>query len=91
MEYYALLTVATIVIAVLAATLYRMRGDYSIVLGVVALYYWSLYGAWFVVFDKSGGEGVQNYWYLEKKMFPVALDRDYPLTLGALCRVHHPD
>jgi hypothetical protein len=82
MEYYALLTVTTIVIGVLAAVLFRIRGDYSIVLGVIALYYWSLYGGWFVVFDKSGGESVQNYWYLEKKMFPVALDSNYLLTLA---------
>ncbi len=81
MEYYALLTVATVVIAVLAATLYRVRRDYGVLVGIAALYYWSLYGAWFVVFDKSSGDSSQSYWYLEKKMFPVALDRNYMLTL----------
>jgi hypothetical protein len=82
MEYYALLTVATVVIAVLAATLYRVRRDAGVLVGIAALYYWSLYGAWFVVFDKSSGDSSESYWYLEKKLFPVALDRNYLLTLA---------
>jgi hypothetical protein len=82
MEYYALLTAATIIIAVLAAVLYRRSHDLGTLVGTVAMYYWSLYGAWFVVMDKLGGHSGKAYHYLEVKMFPVALDGDYLLTIA---------
>ena len=61
-------------IAVLAVVLYRRHGELSVVVGIAALYYWSLYGAWWIVIDKTGGFSGQHYHYLENKMFPVALD-----------------
>jgi len=77
-----LLGVATVMIAALALVLYRRSGDWGILVGVAALYYWSLYGAWYIVIDKSGGFSGKNYHYLETKMFPVQLDRNYLITLG---------
>ena len=50
--------------------------------GIAALYYWSLYGAWSIVIDKTGGFSGKHYQYLESKMFPIELDRRYLLTLG---------
>ncbi len=82
MEYFALLAVATTVILVLAAALYRKRRDAGTVVGIAALYYWSLYGAWFIVIDKTGGFSGKNYQYLESKLFPIALDGNYLLTLA---------
>jgi hypothetical protein len=82
MEYFTLLGTATAVIAVLAAALYRERGDLGVVAGIAALYYWSLYGAWSIVIDKSGGFSGQHYQYLETKMFPIVLDERYLLTIG---------
>ena len=82
MEYFALLAVATTVIVVLAAALYRKRRDAGTLVGIAALYYWSLYGAWFIVIDKTGGFSGKNYQYLESKLFPIALDGNYLLTLG---------
>lgn len=81
MNYFALLTVSTAVIAVLALTLYRKRRDVGVLVGTAALYYWSLFGAWYVVIDKLGGFSGKNYYYLELKMFPVELDGNYMLTL----------
>jgi hypothetical protein len=81
MDYFALLTVATVIIALLAIVLYQRRRDAGLVLGSAALYYWSLYGAWYVVIDKTGGFSGKNYQYLEYKLFPVALDRNYLVTL----------
>ena len=74
MEYFVLLTTATALIAILAIALYRRQRDVSVLVATGALYYWSLYGAWFVVIDKLGGFSGKNYHYLEYKMFPVALD-----------------
>src|SRR5271155_3527981 len=82
MEYFALLTLATVVIAALAFALYRKRRDYGVLVGVAALYYWSLYGAWYLVIDKTGGFSGMRYRYLEKKLFPITLNRDYMLTLA---------
>jgi hypothetical protein len=82
MEYFALLTVATIMIAALAFALFHKRHDYGVLVGVAALYYWSLFGAWYLVIDKTGGFSGKNYHYLEQKLFPISLDGDYMLTLA---------
>jgi len=82
MEYFALLTIATAVIVVLAAALYRKRRDPGTLVGIAALYYWSLFGAWYIVIDKTGGFSGKNYGYLEGKLFAIALDQDYLVALG---------
>lgn len=81
MEYYALLTTVTGIIGVLAFVLYRRSGDLGALVGTAALYYWSLFGAWYIVIDKSGGSSGKFYQYLETKMFPIALDGDYMMAL----------
>jgi len=81
MEYFTLLGSVTVVVAALAAALYGQRRDLGLVTGIAALYYWSLYGAWWIVIDKTGGFSGQHYQYLEYKMFPIALDQRYLLTL----------
>ena len=55
MEYFSMLGVSTALIGVLAWTLYRRRRDAGIIAGTLALYYWSLLGAWSIVLDKTGG------------------------------------
>ena len=81
MEYFALLAAATAMIGVLAWTLYRRSGEIGALVGTAALYYWSLYGAWYIVIDKTGGFSGKNYYYLEHKLFPIALDGNYLATL----------
>src|ERR1043166_6434216 len=82
MEFFALLSVATLIIAALTIVLYRKRRDAGLVAGIAVLYYWSLYGAWYIVIDKTGGFSGKNYHYLEQKLFPIALDADYMMTLA---------
>ncbi|HEY4364070.1 MAG TPA: hypothetical protein VGN17_24080 [Bryobacteraceae bacterium] len=82
MEFFALLTAATIMIAILALVVCLKRGDVGVLVGSAALYYWSLFGAWFIVMDKSGlTNGLFYYQYLERKLFPVLLDANYKLAL----------
>jgi len=81
MEYYTVLTIATLIIGLLAVVLFKVRGDWGILIGIAALYYWSLYGAWYIVLDKSGGYSGKAYKYLESKMFPIALDENYLIAL----------
>ena len=73
---------APVVIGALTWALYQQRRDMGLVVGSAALYYWSLYGAWYIVVDKTGGFSGQRYQYLERKLFPIALDGNYMLTLG---------
>jgi len=82
MEYFALLAIATTVIGVLAAALYRKRRDAGTLVGMAALYYWSLFGAWYIVIDKTGGFSGKNYGYLEGKLFSIALDQNYLIALS---------
>jgi len=82
LEFFALLTVASITIAVLAIAVYRRSRDVGTLVGIAALYYWSLYGAWFIVIDKTGGSSGMNYQYLEGKLFPIALDWNYATALA---------
>src|SRR5579863_4785177 len=82
MEYFAILIVATVVIGILTAALYRQRREAGLVIGCAVLYYWSLFGAWSIILDKTGGFSGKNYHYLEYKLFPVSLDAAYRTTLG---------
>jgi hypothetical protein len=82
MEFFALLAIATMMIVVLAAALYRKRRDIGTLVGIGALYYWSLFGAWYIVIDKTGGFSGKNYGYLEGKLFSIALDQNYMIALG---------
>jgi hypothetical protein len=81
MEYYALLAAVTTIIGALAALIYLRTHELGTLLGTAALYYWSLFGAWYIVIDKTGGSSGKHYQYLETKMFPIALDSDYMLAL----------
>jgi hypothetical protein len=82
MEFFSMLGVSTVVIVALTLALYRKKRDAGCLVGMAALYYWTLYGAWYIVIDKTGGISGKHYQYLEYKLFPIALDDRYMLTLG---------
>lgn len=82
MEYFAMLGVATAVIVALTCTLYLRQRDVGVVVGIAVLYYWSLFGAWSIIVDKTGGFSWKHYYYLENKLFPIVLDSHYLMALG---------
>jgi len=82
MECYLILVPATVIIVAFAGILYRRTRDVSFVVGCGALYYWSLYGAWSIILDKIGGYSGKNYHYLERKLFPIALDSQYLVSIA---------
>ena len=82
MEFFLMIGAATVLIAVLTAVVYQKHKDVGLLVGMGAFYYWTLYGAWYIVIDKMGGFSGKNYHYLEFKMFPLALDGTYMLTLA---------
>src|SRR5882757_9751100 len=81
MEFYALLAALTLAIGGLALLLWRQTHSIAILMGIGFLYYWSLFGAWSLVYDLSGGDSGMHYQYLFDKMFPVDLDGDYFLAI----------
>lgn len=81
MSYYLLSAMAAGVTAWLTWKIWRKTRDVSFVIGMALIYYWSLYGAWSIVGDGLGATTTRRYYYLYDKLFPIALDADYFLTL----------
>ncbi|HEX5002264.1 MAG TPA: hypothetical protein VFW78_07190 [Bacteroidia bacterium] len=80
-QFYLVLLFCTAVIGWLAGKMWRQTNNYSILIGVFALYYWSLSGAWFLVWDAFNDNSAQNiglhYYYIFEKMFVVHADSYY--------------
>ncbi len=81
MQYYIVLAIATGIITFLGLLLWLKTKSLTFPFGLFFIYYLTLYGAWFVVYDKLGGDSGKHYAYLEEKMFRIYLDEYY---LGAL-------
>ncbi|MFH0896408.1 MAG: hypothetical protein V2A54_18400 [Bacteroidota bacterium] len=85
MIHYTVLLILTIVIFYLAFKIWKKTHDVSFLLGIAVLYYWSLLGAWFIIYDSmtgnAGKEFGLHYYYLLDKMFPVNVDTDYLLSI----------
>ncbi|MCK6639782.1 MAG: hypothetical protein L6Q81_06825 [Bacteroidia bacterium] len=84
MLHYVLLTLYTAVIAWLTWRLWKKTRQIAFVLGIALIYYWSLAGAWFIVYDEltnmHGKEiGLHYYDYLYL-LFPVHADSLYYLV-----------
>jgi hypothetical protein len=81
MSFYVLLSASTLIIASLAWAIWRKTKSVSFVIGIGFLYYWSLFGAWFLVTDKLGHDSGMHYYYVEGQLFTIFLDRYYLWTL----------
>lgn len=81
MIFYLFLIISTCIIFFLTFLLWLRARSPSFVAGAGFLYFWSLYGAWFIVYNKSEGASILRYQYLEEKLFPIYLDYNYFLTL----------
>jgi len=79
--FYLLLTVLTGAIVLAAIALWHKTRNFGFLLGVAALYFWSIQGAWAIVLDRLGGESGKRYHYLYDKLFPIYLDENYAWTL----------
>ena len=85
MHYY-LLSFSTCIILFLSLKIWRKTKEVSFLLGIGLIYYWSLLGAWFVVYDNiTGNKGKDfglHYYYLFEKLFPVEADHIYLYSLA---------
>lgn len=85
MTHYIFLLIYTLLILFLVYKIWIKTKNIGFVLGFGFLYYWSLLGSWFVVFDEltnqKGKEfGLAYYHYLEI-LFPVHADNTYLLAI----------
>jgi hypothetical protein len=62
--------------------IWRKTKNLMFVFGLFIIYYWSLYGSWFIIADRVGMDSGAHYHYLETKMFRVYLDDNYILTMS---------
>lgn len=61
--------------------LWNRTKNIGFVLGMLAIYFWTLQGGWGISATIHQGSWNQKWTYLLTKMFPVALDGDYVLAL----------
>ncbi len=81
MEFYLLPMTATLVIGFLTLVLWVKTRHIGFPIGIGLIYYWSLLGSWFVIYDERGGYSGLTYGYLYEKLFRVQLDKDYRTAL----------
>lgn len=81
MIFYFLLIISTLIIFLLTFLLWERTKNLSFIIGSGFLYYWSLYGAWFIIYNKEMENSIFRYQYLEGKLFFIYLDYYYFLTL----------
>jgi hypothetical protein len=81
MHFYLLLSISTIIIASIVFVLWGRTKNISFIFGFIFLYYWTLFGAWFIVGGKLGITAYMKFKYLEKKLFPIHLNEEYFFTI----------
>ncbi len=82
MQFYVLLTSATLAILALAWLIWRRTRNAAFPVGIAVLYFWTLHGAWTVIGDSLAGRTGGKYEYLYGKLFQVDLDGDYLKALA---------
>jgi hypothetical protein len=79
--FYILLISYTAIIFYLARVIWKRTHQISFPIGIALLYYWTLLGSWFFVYDDmSGGKGAEfglHYYIYLEKMFMVHADASY--------------
>lgn len=85
MIFFLPLAIYTALIIFFAIRIWKRTRQVSFLIGFFFFYYWSLLGAWFLIFDDvSGGKGadigLHHYIYFQK-LFQVNIDFDYFLSM----------
>lgn len=81
MIYLVLLGVMTGLYLWFAAALWGRTRNLAFPVGLGLLYYWTLYGAWFLIVDQLRGYSNLRYQYFFAKLFPFYLNDSYILTI----------
>jgi|GEM_PF-653996 len=82
MSFFVLPAISTVWIAGLAYLLWLKTRSLVFVFGGLALYFWSIHGAWGIIYEKSvGNSELLRYHYIERTLFSIALNDSYFATL----------
>lgn len=85
MIHYSLLIFFTAIIFYLAIKIWQKTKEPAFILGIALIYYWTLAGAWFIIFDcLTGDKGKEfgvHYYHYRDALFPIFLDNYYLLTI----------
>jgi hypothetical protein len=85
MLHYALLTVCTLLIFYLCIRIWKKTREVAFLLGIALIYYWSLLGSWFIIFDSltdnAGKEFGLHYYHLFERLFLLKVDGYYDLVM----------
>lgn len=79
MKFYLVLTVSTGITLILTWILWLRSKNIAFPLGIALIYYWTLYGAWSIVW--LGGYGGEHYHYIYEQLFPIYLNDNYLFAL----------
>lgn len=72
------LTISTFIYGVFIFLIWLKTRFLGFVIGLIALYYWTLLGAWILVYEEVYGRlQLTRYHHLFQRLFPVRLDEDY--------------
>lgn len=78
---YIILFAETVLIFILAVFLWSKTKEIAFPVGIALLYFWSLFGAWQVIYDYRENITTSNYYYLFNKIFPINVDATYLQTI----------
>ena len=84
MDFYLVLGIVTLVIFFIGWKIWNRTKNIGFIIGLFFIYYWTLLGSWFLIYDSLTGKGEEiglHYHYLFIKMFPVDLDKYYMLSI----------
>lgn len=86
MIHYIFLVLFTAIIAFLTKKIWDKTVQIAFPIGIGLMYYWSLAGAWFIVFDELTGQKGKDfglhYYHFAERMFPVHADNTYLLAIS---------
>lgn len=74
MDFYFLIGLLTVGFVAVAVSVWQKTGSAAFMMGAFFLYYWTLFGAWHIVYSLETGKDTP---YLFYKVFPIYLDSDY--------------
>lgn len=81
MIHYVFLSLFTLLIIFLSWKIWAKTGQVAFLIGIFFLYYWSLLGAWVIIFDSlTGQKGADfglHYYHFNKYLFPLYVDKIY--------------
>lgn len=85
--FFGTLAILTLTIFGLLFFIWKKHGNWTIVIGIAMLYYWSLSGAWFIIYDllssNAGAKWGVHYYYYFEKLFRINLNVDYLYSIVA--------